>query len=140
MCLRCHKRLNKRFAVTKCPILAYLCLLYHMWRPHILIALNPRVGTSKVRAIRSKKCTLMKKSDIEFPMADVARKYEAGKPMVDNPVALSIACRKLHDYYLDISNRTFPHNVISLVVHLTEEHFKNDARICTVQFDDLFDM
>ena len=98
------------------------------------------VGTSKVRATRSKKCALMKKSDIEFPKAEVARKYEAGKPMVDNPATLGIACWKLHDYYMDVSNRTFPHNVVSLVVHLTEEHFKNDARICTVQFDDLFDM
>ena len=98
------------------------------------------VGTSRVRATRSKKCALMNKKDIEFPMAEVARKYQAGKPMVDNAVELGIACRKLHDYYLDVSNRTFPHNVVSLVVHLTEEHFKNDARICTVQFDDLFDM
>ena len=73
-------------------------------------------------------------------MAEVARKYEAGKPMVYNTAELGIACRKLHDYYLDVSNRTFPHNVVSLVVHLMEEHFKNDARICTVQFDDLFDM
>ena len=98
------------------------------------------VGTSRVRATRSKKCALMNKKDIEFPMAEVARKYEAGKPMVDNAAELGIACRKLHDYYLDVSNRTFPHNVVSLVVHLTEEHFKNDARIFTVQFDDLFDM
>ena len=60
--------------------------------------------------------------------------------MVDNPAALGIACRKLHDYYMDVSNRTLPHNVVSLIVHFMEEHFKNDARIFTVQFDDLFDM
>ena len=64
------------------------------------------VGTSRVRATRSKKCALMNKKDIEFPMAEVARKYEAGKPMVDNAAELGIACRKLHDYYLDVSNRT----------------------------------
>ena len=114
--------------------------LPHVESSHSDRTQSKSVGTSKVRATRSKKCALMKKSDIEFPMAEVARKYEAGKPMVDNPVALGIACWKLHDYYMDISNRTFPHNIISLVVHLTEEHFKNDARICTVQFDDLFDM
>ena len=80
--------------------------------PHVESSRSDRtqsksVGTLKVRATRSKKCTLMKKSDIEFPMAEVARKYEAGKPMVDNAAELGIACRKLHDYYLDVSNRTF---------------------------------
>ena len=84
-------------------------------------------GTSKVRATQSKKCALMKRSDIEFSKAEVARKYEVGKPMVDNPAALGIACWKLHDYYMDVSNRAFPHDIVSLVVHFAEEHFKNDA-------------
>ena len=73
-------------------------------------------------------------------MADVARKYEPEKPMVDNPAQLGIACWRLHDYYLDVPNRTFPHNVLSLVVHFVEEHFKHDGEMFTVEFDDLFDM
>ncbi len=97
-------------------------------------------GTSKVRATRSKKCALMKRSDIEFPKAEVARKYEPGKPMVDNPKQLGIACHRLHEYYMDVSNRTFPHNVVSLVVHFAEEHFKHDSQMFTVEFEDLFDM
>jgi len=82
----------------------------------------------------------MKRSDIEFPKVEVARKYEQGKPMVNYPVQLGIACQRLHEYYMDVSNRTFPHNVVSLVVHFAEEHFKHDSEMFTVQFDDLFDM
>src|SRR5438105_2282535 len=64
--------------------------------PHVKTSHSDRiqsksVGTSKVRATRFKKCALMKKSDIEFPTAEVAHKYEAGKSMVDNPAALGIA-------------------------------------------------
>ena len=92
-------------------------------------------ATSKVRATRSKKCTLMKGSKIEFPNAEVARKYEPGKPMVDNPKQLGIACHQLHEYYMDVSNRTFPHNVVSLVVHFAEEHFKHDGQMFMVEFD-----
>ena len=70
----------------------------------------------------------------------MARKYELGKPMVDNPKQLGIACHRLHEYYMDVSNRTFSHNVVNLVVHFAEEHFKHDGQIFTVEFDDLFNM
>src|SRR5438105_12520699 len=114
--------------------------LPHVESSHSDRTQSKSVGTSKVKATRSKKCALMKKSDIEFPKLEVAHKYEAGKLMVDNPAALGIACRKLHDYYMDVSNRTLPHNVVSLIVHFTEEHLKNDVRLCNMQFNDLFDM
>ena len=97
-------------------------------------------GSPKTRTIRSKKCGLLKKSEKEYPMADVARQYERGKPMVDSPAQLGIACRRLHKYYLDVSNRPFPNNVMSLVVHFAEEHFKHGAAMFTVEFQDLFDM
>ena len=35
------QEVEQEFAVLKCSILAYRCLLYHMWRAHILITLNP---------------------------------------------------------------------------------------------------
>src|SRR5436190_7093039 len=41
---------------------------------------SKRVGMTRIRATRSKKCALMNKRDIEFLMAEVARKYEARKP------------------------------------------------------------
>ena len=73
-------------------------------------------------------------------MAEVASKYERGKPMVENEAALGVACRRLHDYYMDVSNRPFPHTVKSIMVYFGYEQFKNDGQMFTVQFDDIFDM
>src|SRR5438132_9314461 len=63
--------------------------------PHVETSRSERtesksVGTSRFRATRSKKCALMNKKYIEFLMAEVARKYEGGKPMVDNAATLGI--------------------------------------------------
>ena len=82
----------------------------------------------------------MKASEREYPMAEVARKYERGRPMVEDEAALGVACRRLHDYYLDVSNRPFPHTVMSLVVHFGDEHLKNNGQMFTVEFGDIFDM
>ena len=73
-------------------------------------------------------------------MAEVARKYERRKPMVENERQLGVACKRLHDYYLDVSNRPFPNAVFSIVVHFGDENFKNKGEIFMVEFDDLFDM
>ena len=73
-------------------------------------------------------------------MADVARKFERGKPMVDDPLKLGVACKKLHEHYLDVSNRPFPNNVISFMVHFDDDHFKHGPGMFMVEFEDIFDM
>ena len=74
--------------------------------------------------------------EVQFEMAEVAFRYEHGKPLIrpEQLPHLSMMMRRLHDWYLKACNE----GTDSIYVGIKDEHYFNGVERCTLNLKNYF--
>jgi hypothetical protein len=76
--------------------------------------------------------------EVQFPMAELAYKYQHGKPLVrpEELPRLSTMMRRLHDWYLKASEEGTNY----IIAYIKDEHYFNGDEEIFIEFEELFQL